>query len=176
MGANLTDLDKYFDPGLTLTILGREYTIPLASARLGLWCRRMAEAAGGLSDAADETQVQESMQRLKDLPEHQPGDATFPELMLGGACQQMVQDEIPDPYIGFAAQTAFVWIVSGEEAAARFWQSGGRPEAPRPDNRAQRRMTSTDAAARTRTPGSASGTSTRRSPGGAGARSRGRRS
>lgn len=172
MATKLTDLDEYFSPGLTLTVLGREYTVPLPSAELGLWCRRVAQAAGELHSASTEEEMQAAVERVNALPEL-PGDLTLPERVLGEVHDQMVKDQVPDPYIQFCGQTAYIWIIAGEEAAERYWTSGGRPEAwsPAPANRAERRAraragkTSTGAAAATQKRASTSGTtSPRKSP------------
>ena len=169
MATKLHDLDEYFKPGLTLTVRGKEYTVPLPSAELGLWCRRVAAAAGELHAASTEQEIQAVIDHINSLPELPGGrGATLPERVLGDAYQQMVADGVPDPYIQFCAQTAYVWIIGGEEAAARYWTSGGRPEAWSPTlNRAQRRATaraggtSTGAAAATRSRASTSGTTSR---------------
>lgn len=183
--AKFGDLDRYYDPGLTLTVLGKEYVLPLPSAELGLWCRRIAQAAGeiGASSSDDDMQaaVDRANARIEALPEL-PGDLTFPERVLGPALEQMTADRVPDPYIEFCSTTAYVWIIAGEAAAERYWTSGGHPEAPGPvPNRADRRATqrtSTAEVTGTPTPGSTSGTSSRRRSGsrGQGRGSRGRKS
>jgi hypothetical protein len=179
MGRTLGDLDQYLDPGLTLTMRGVEYTVPLPSAELGLWCRRMSDASvDATSTDAEVKAAAESAAELPDLP----GRMTFEERLLGDAYPLMVADEQPDAFVQFAAQTVYVWIIAGEDMAARFWQAGGRPEAAGPDNRAARRAssrkTSTGAVSATRSRASTSGTSspTKSSRNGAAAASRGRRS
>lgn len=167
------DLDRYFDPGLTLTVRGKEYVLPLPSAELGLWCRRIAEAAGAVNEASTPEEMDAAVARVHALPTL-PGDLTLPERTLGDVYQLMVADGVPDPYIIFCGNTAYVWIIGGEQSAEAYWTSGGRPEALGPGNRAQRRAaraggTSTAAAAATRPQGSTSGTSTRKR-----SRSRGR--
>lgn len=175
MPGKFGDLAEYFNPGLTLTILGREYEIPLPSAELGLWCRRVAELAGSVGSDATEEEAQEAANRAADLPDL-PGDMPFTERLLGVAYRQMVANGVPDPYVQFAGQTVYLWIVAGEDTAARFWQSGGsRPESEGPGNRAQRRAatsTSTAAANGTRSPASTSGTSSRKRSGRRGGRGR----
>lgn len=183
MGAKFGDLDAYWSPGLTLTVRGREYVVPLASAELGLWCRRLAQVTGEVHTASTEAEMQAAVDRIEALPELPGGpDLSLPERVLGPVYQQMADDQVPDPYIQFAGQTAYIWIIGGEEAAERYWTSGGRPEALGPGNRAQRRAktpkTSTGVANGTPSPASTSGTSTRqKSAASAKAkRSRGRRS
>src|SRR5690349_18205066 len=163
------DLDAYYDPGLTLTVRGREYTLPLPSAELGLWARRIAQSAGEVSSASDEQELthatERAASRIAALPTL-PGDITFEERILGPAYHQMVKDQVPDPYVQFAAQTGYVWIIGGEEAAQRYWEAGGRSEARGPSNRASRRaaaqMTSTAVGSATKPQASTSGTSSRR--------------
>lgn len=185
MAQKLGDLGKYFDPGLTLTVLGKEYQVPLASAELGLWVRLCANAAGDINAASSEQEMRAAIERLKNLPELPGGkDVTLEERVLGDVYQQMVDDQVADAYIQFCGATAYVWILAGEDKAAAYWQSGGRPEAPRPANRQARRaetrgQTSTAAGTATRSPASTSGTkSPRKSSGNTAAKaaSPGRRS
>lgn len=168
--ATFSDLDEYFSPGLTLTVQGREYVLPLPSAELGLWCRRIAQSVGEITGAATDEELAEATDRVTarrdSLPEL-PGDLTFEERILGPAYHQMVADRVPDPYIQFCAQTGYFWIVSGEDAAARYWTAGGNPEkAGGPNNRAERRAQNskngTAVASATPRPASSSGTSSRR--------------
>lgn len=184
--ARFSDLDEFFSPGLTLTVLGKEYTLPLPSAELGLWCRRLAETAGEIHGATTGEDMQAAVKRanvrVETLP-RLPGDLSFEERLLGSALAEMAADQVPDPYIQFCAQTAYVQIVAGDEVAERYWTSGGRPEAWRPANRQERRAqrtgrSSTAEAGATPTPGSTSGTrsrttsSRRRSGRGSGSRGR----
>ncbi|MFG2059664.1 hypothetical protein ACGFI9_37200 [Micromonospora sp. NPDC048930] len=180
MGAKLGDLDEYWSPGLTLTVKGKEYTVPLASAELGLWCRRIAQITGDIHGASTEAEMQAAVARIEALPDL-PGDLSLEERVLGPVYQQMVDDKVEDPYIQFSGQTGYIWIIAGEEAAERYWTSGGRPEAWGPvPNRADRRAgrTSTGAAGTTKPQASTSGTTspTRSSGRGRARGSRGRRS
>jgi hypothetical protein len=175
MGSTFEDLDEFFSPGLTLTVRGQEYTLPLPSAGLGLWCRRIAAVAGEVTAASTDAEMSAATaranERAQELP-HPPGsddDLSFEELILGDTYAAMVADEVPDPYVQFCAQTGYVWIIAGEDAAGQFWRAGGRPEVREPENRAGRRAakkatpkTSTAAARVTRPPVSTSGTSSRR--------------
>ncbi|WP_320069601.1 hypothetical protein [Micromonospora sp. RTGN7] len=182
MGAKLADLDEYWSPGLELTVRGRKYVVPLASAELGLWCRRLAQITGDVHTASTDADMQAAVERIEALPELPGGpDVSLPERVLGPVYQQMAGDGVEDPYIQFSGQAAYIWIIGGEDAAERFWTSGGRPpEASGPTNRKERRAagSSTGGAGKTRTPASTSGT---RSPkksaaSGPGKASRGRRS
>lgn len=163
MGLKLTDLDEYFSPGLTLTVLGREYTVPLPSAELGLWCRRMAIATGEITQASTEAEIQAAVERVNAVPELE-GDLSLPERVLGETYAAMVAAKVPDPYIQYCGMTAYVWIISDEETAARWWQSGGRPESLARTNRATRRAATktggsrTAGAGKTRSAASTSGT------------------
>ncbi|GAA3455874.1 hypothetical protein GCM10018962_77080 [Dactylosporangium matsuzakiense] len=175
MGRTFAELDEFFSPGLTLTVRGREYVVPLPSAELGLWCRRIAAVAGDVTAASTEAEMAAAAaranERAKELPTP-PGDEdlSFEQLLLGTAYDAMAADDVADPYVQFCAQTTYVWIIAGEDAAAQFWHAGGRPEAREPDNRAGRRAaakttgrkTSTAAGSATRRPASTSGTSSRR--------------
>lgn len=186
MAQKLGDLGRYFSPGLTLTVLGREYTLPLPSAELGLWCRLVAQVAGDVTAASTDEQMQAAVDRIEALPELPGGrDVTLPQRVLGDVYEQLVADKVPDPYLQFCGQTAYVWILAGEDKAAEYWTSGGRPEAQRPANRetrrAQRGQTSTAAAAATRSAASGSGTRSRKTssastPPAKAAASRGRKS
>ncbi|AYF30606.1 hypothetical protein CSH63_24810 [Micromonospora tulbaghiae] len=179
--AKFGDVTQYFDPGLTLTVKGRDYRVPLPSAELGLWCRTMTAVSDLDSDSTEE-QLQAAAEQVAKLPPL-PGPKTMPEHLLGDVHARMVADGVEDPYIEFCAMTVFFWIMGGESAAHRYWTSGGHPEARGPDNRASRRAkstrkTATAAASGTPTPASTSGTSSRPRSGRNGRRggSRGRRS
>lgn len=185
MAQKLADLGGFFDPGLTLTVLDKEYVLPLASAELGLWCRLVAQAAGDVNAASTDDEVQAALARVEALPELPGGkDVTLPERVLGNVYQQMVWDKVPDPYIQFCGSTAYIWVLAGTDKAAEFWTSGGRPEARSPANRETRRRaargkTSTAVVPETLTPASGSGTKSRRTSSGsapAKAASRGRKS
>lgn len=185
MAQKLADLGRYFDPGLTLTVLGKEYTLPLPSADLGLWCRLVAQVAGDVNAASTDEEMQAAVDRIDALPGLPGGkDVTLPERVLGDVYAQMVTDQVPDPFIQMCGSTAYVWILAGEDKAAEFWTSGGRPEALSPANRqtrrAQRGQTSTGAANATRAPASTSGTTSRKTSSGStpakAAASRGKRS
>ncbi|MDP9799344.1 hypothetical protein J2S43_007856 [Catenuloplanes nepalensis] len=167
MTTRLADLDEFFSPGLVLTVRGQEYTVPLASAELGVWCRRMAVATGEITHASTAAEMQAAIERIDAVPEL-PGPAlTLPERVLGDVYARMVADEVPDPYVQFCGATAYIWIISDEETAARYWQSGGRPEALRPaGSRAERRARTggSNTAAATATPSAASTSGTTSRP------------
>lgn len=200
MGTKLTSLETYFDPGLSLTVWGskypkpgKEYDIPLPNAEVGLWCRGILVAGGGiagLDDNATDDDVRNVVARLDELK--MPAgmeDKSLSEIVLGSAYAQMAADGVPDQLIEFCGTTAYLWIALGDEVATRWWQSGGsRPEAARPaNNRAEKRAaskakgtgaTSTAAASTTRSRASTTTTSTpkKSSPATAAKRSRGKTS
>lgn len=154
MATKLGGLGEFFSPGLTLTVPGpdeveRDYVVPLASAELGLWCRL---AAAGERDK---------------LPELPGEEMTLAQRVLGTAYDQMRADGVADAYIEFCGETAFIWIISGDEAAETYWKSGGDPERLARGNRADRRAaakaggTSTGEDGGTRPQASTSGTTSR---------------
>ena len=165
--AKFGSLEEFFDPGFTLTVLGREYTLPLPSAELGLWCRTLTESVA-VYETAGEDDRGAAFERIARLPDLD-GDLSIWERLLGPVYQQMIDHKVPDPYIQFCAWTALLNIVHGEETAQRFWESGGRPEALGPANRQERRAAQraaghdTGGAATTPPPTSGNGTKTSRS-------------
>ncbi|ROO51079.1 hypothetical protein EDC02_5943 [Micromonospora sp. Llam0] len=185
-------LTSYFDPGLILAgVPGRDkversYPIPLASAELGLWCRLVAQTTGTISEDSTEDELREAAAAIEALPDL-PGDKhlTLSQRMLGTAYAAMVADGVADPYIEYCGMCAYFYVLGGDQAAARWWRSGGRPEALRPAaNRAQRRDQAkkaakkaapstggsrTAAATGTRKPASTSGTKSPRKSAGRGA-------
>jgi hypothetical protein len=155
VATKLGALGEFFSPGLTLTVPGadgteRDYVVPLVSAELGLWCR--------LTAAGEREQ----------LPELPDGDMTLTQRVLGSAYDQMRADGVADVHIEFCSETAYIWIISGEEAAELYWKSGGDPERLARGNRADRRAaakaggTSTAGDGETKPPASTSGTRSRR--------------
>lgn len=188
--ARFDDASQYFDPGLTLTVLGKEYTLPLPSAELAMWCRAAIAVGSDLSEASSDDDIADAAkraaERVKELPELE-GETPLHLRLMGHVHQQMVDDRVPDPYIQFCLMTAYLWVAAGEAVAERYWTSGGRPEALGPGNRAERRAaartggSSAAAANVTPSPGSTSGTTSTttskpRSRGRRRSRSRGQRS
>lgn len=178
MGVQLGDLDSYLDDGLSFQAKGadgevREYEVPAPSAALGLWCQRAAELVGRaitVTTAEDLDNLTTKSARLPSPPGDE--DLTWSQRMLGvDLHSRLLADGVSHHVVEFAGHLAFVWIVSGEEAAALFAQSGGRPQPPGPTNRQERRAaqraasssttTSTVAGTMTPRPGSGSGTRSR---------------
>lgn len=185
--ARFGDLDQYLDPHLTLAFKGRDgverdYLIPLPSAELGLWCRRIAETAGEVTAASTDEELREAADRAAKRVEGLPAldrDKSFEEQLLGDAFPAMIRDGVADPYVMFAAKTVYVWIIAGEEGAERWWRAGGRPEGVSPANRQERRAQRRTGGNRTAEAGVTSAlasTSGTTSPTSSGRRRRGRRS
>jgi len=149
------------EPGLVLTIGGSIYTVLPPSAEVGLWCQRIAAAAGQLKTATTQSAAQAAADRLEALPGLDDG-LTLPERLLGETHTQMVTDGVDHSRVRIAAMTVLLWIVSGDEAAEAFWSAGGRPEALAPANRGERRRRSTTTAAAPTTRRRASGSGTSR--------------
>lgn len=167
--AKLDGLGDYFSPGLELGgVPGADgtlhsYVVPLPTAELGLWCQVLAEASGRINAASSPEEMQEIIDRAeKSMPDIAVDARTMAQRILGTAYDQMMADGVPHHYIQFCGNTAYAWIVGGEEPAERYWKSGGQlGEARRPANRQEHRAagrTSTDAAGATNTPASTSGT------------------
>lgn len=168
----LSGLTDYFDPGLVLkgvpdiNKVEHSYAIPLASAELGLWCRLVAQTTGTINDESSEEELKEAAAAIEALPDLPGGKhLTLSQRVLGSAYDQMVADKVPDAVVEYCGMTVYFYILGGEQAASRWWRSGGRPEAPRPGNRAQKRAAKkatggsrTAAATGTRKPASTSGT------------------
>lgn len=169
------ELNDFYNPGLILPIAGVPYSIRPPSATDGLWLQQMV-VRGTVIDhvsAADEAaapdedpelgqaRAQAIVEQLSALDEP-PGGKTIPELVLGDVYQQMQDNGVDMMRIKHAVNTALVWIIMGEEAAARYWEHPG--ELGKASNRAERRRTSksTAAAKRTRKAASTSGTSSRK--------------
>lgn len=150
-----TNLNDVLDLRLRLPIGGRTYIVEPPSAADGAYLMNLM-ALGLAADAGvDVTGF--------DL-DISDGNPDFGARTLGAAYQQMLDDGLSMPQVGFAAETAFLaWTVS-KEYAEHHWETGGKAGRP---NRAQRRhptATPTPAAAAntTQTPASRNGTKTRR--------------
>src|SRR5690348_10834602 len=104
----LDDLDRYLDPGLQLTVKGKVYTVPLPSAALGVWCRRVVQTAGEVTAAATDEELRAVAERTAARAETMPPlpnpHLSFEEQMLGSAYAELLADEVADPYVQFCAQ------------------------------------------------------------------------
>jgi hypothetical protein len=171
--ASFDDLDQYLETGDRLKVRGKVYTVPPRSAALGIWCRRIVQTAGELTQATTDEELREvgerAASRAATMPSIPDPELSFEEQLLGPAYAEMLADNVPDDYLVFCARTIFIKLAYGEEYAERWWRSGGHPEAVGPvPNRADRRRTggtSTAEAATTIAPASTSGTTSRRRSG-----------
>lgn len=152
--ADFQDLDEFFDGSLRLPIGGKWYRIPSPDGETGLKIQRYTEIATKAAKAAREGKGGEAELDKQLLTDQEELDL-YP-LALGPAFEEMRADGVAWSRIRHAAMTAVVWISFGEDPAAEFWASPGKPK-PEP-NRAQRRATA--AANKTRSQASTSGTST----------------
>jgi len=143
---------------------GKIYRVPEPDNELGLWCTAMMAAGLAINMGEKPGEGMPPLQ-LDDDDE----EALYKRLL------GPVWDELSADGYGFAtqrhfAQTAFFWIGIGEEAAMRFWNSGGDPKASAP--RAARRQRaaptastrSTAVANTTLSPASTNGTKPPRRP------------
>lgn len=146
--------------GIDFTARGRPYTIRPPTALVGLWCERLASAAGMVSAAKTDGELADAMRRVGEIPDL-PGDLTMPQRVLGQLWQQLADDGIDHVTVRHIALTAFAWAVADKDAASRYWSSGGHPERLAP-NRASRRSPSTGAESTTPGRGSTSGTNSPR--------------
>jgi len=162
MATKLGEITEFFSPGLQFVARGVEYTVPLASAELGIWCRMMGQLVGEIEQEYSTADMAAIKDKIEALPELPGGAKDFPTQMLGEALYSELRDaKLEDAYIQFVAYTAYIWIIAGEEMAERWYRSGGDPNSLSPANRAQRRAagkTSTARATKTQPPVSSSGT------------------
>ncbi|MGI5178674.1 DUF7426 family protein [Dactylosporangium sp. CA-152071] len=179
MGLQLGELDQYFDPGLSFYATGRDdvsrqYTVPLPAADLGLWCVRAAQLQRkGRKDPSkmSPAELDELLDEVEKLPPP-PGDQglTMQERVLGETLAALVDAGVPHHYCEFAFRLAMVWIITSDDPTVEaYYRAGGRPEAPSPANREERRAaarssgrTSTAAVPETLTAASGSGTRSRK--------------
>jgi hypothetical protein len=155
------DLDTFLagdEPGLELTIGGTIYTVPPPDAETGLWCERIAAAAGNVHMAKTDAEIDAASQEIEKLPTL-PGDLTFAQRVLTvDTYAAMVAGGVDHVRIRIAASTALAWIVSGEQAAEAVWIAGGRPESPGPNRATRRASNSMDVERTMKPPVSMSGT------------------
>lgn len=148
------DLDEFLtgSSGLELPIGGKVYAIPDLDGPTGLWAQRMWEDIGRARAGGDE-----EAGKFDDADER-----LLVERMLGSALEEMLGDGVTWTRIQTAGMTAYLYFAVGEEAARKYWEAGGDPEAmspatETPPNRASRRA-SAAAARTTRKAASGSGT------------------
>jgi hypothetical protein len=128
----------------------------------------MAGLVGELGELDTPEEVAAVQAKIEALPKLPGGAKDLPSQTLGAdLVAELIADRLEDQYIQFLGMLGYVWIVAGEEAAERWYVSGGRPEALRPTNRAARRAagkSNTGAATKTPRPVSSSGTRSLRKP------------
>ncbi|MCZ7376550.1 DUF7426 family protein [Micromonospora sp. WMMC250] len=172
MALQLGQIDAVFDPALVLPIGGREYRVEDVPALLGLYCQRVWASGVAVAQATrvgrdgDLAAAQRALDGVNRIPPP-PGVTEGTPLhvaVLGDTYQQMLADGVSGRWIQHAGMTVIAWLAAGDEVAEMYWASAGRPEAPAP-NRAARRggaSSSTGGANKTPSPGSTSGTNSRR--------------
>ncbi|MEV0149681.1 MULTISPECIES: hypothetical protein [unclassified Nonomuraea] len=144
--AKLKALDEFFDDTLTLPVGGKEYTVPAPSAETGLLCQRLMQA-GVAAANGQETDLTD----LANLDDDQETDLY--RRCLGPVYDELRADKVTWPRIKHCGVTAFLWIAVDVDAAMKFWESGGDPEALAPNRAASEAVART-----TRSRGSTSGT------------------
>lgn len=151
------DLNNFMDEGLTLPVNGKDYTVPEASAELGLRVTRFITLAKISAHQPDRPLGPEDEQVLSDVAERD-----LYQEVLGDTYQELLDDGVAWAKLKHVALTALFWISDGENTALKYWESAGKVPAP---NRAGRRMatrTRTGAAATTPSRTSRTGTTTRK--------------
>lgn len=129
------DYSTFIEP-IKIPIHGKEYTMPMVGAQLGVRITLMAEQAKRRMQvqmqndqaAAEAEEVGLDAPEPEPLPEYTIEDATTKEL-LGDVYQEMIDDDVPLILVELAAQTVYHDFLFGREAAEAFWNSGGDPKA-----------------------------------------------
>lgn len=156
MALQLKELSEAIaDGALDFPINGKVYTAPAVSAQTGLEAQRFMHLGRIEGKHAQEAQAARAAGKpIPDEPELDDEDQavlddwTQPEAlfekMLGPALDEMYADDVPFPMVQRAAQTMFMYITSGEDAAAQAWagqddDSGKAPatELKRPGSKAR---------------------------------------
>ncbi|MFD8611081.1 hypothetical protein [Streptomyces sp. NPDC059631] len=148
------ELGALLDAGLPLPIGDRIYVVPPPSAEVGLRVQRVMQAA---ATAANGGQISETV--LDDVAE-----MDLYRDVLGTAYAEMIAAGVKWPMLKHCAMTAVAWIMQDEDAAERYWNSGGDPSQLAP-NREARRSSSAQAGT-TRSRGSGSSTTSQGKSGG----------
>jgi hypothetical protein len=144
---------------------GKTYYIPEADAEFGLWCVRafalVERAANGEPDPAAGPPPQ--------LHFEGPEEEAMQRRALGAEqLEQLRADGFGLPTINHFTTTAIVWHAQGREMAEMYWNAGGDPARfqtaalQRLPRAARRASTNGGAASTTKTPGSTSGTRSRK--------------
>ena len=172
MALQLGQIDAVFDPALVLPIGRKEYRVEDVPALLGLYCQRvwasgMAVAmAARVGEDGDTQAANQALDGLNKLPPPPGVDEGTPlhVAVLGGTYQQMLDDGVSGRWIQHAGMTTIAWLAAGDEVAEMYWSSAGRPEGMAPNRAGRRaaRSSGTGAAKSTRSRGSTSGTTSRK--------------
>lgn len=167
--AKFADLDEFIEDTLTLPSGGKAYTIPSPDADLGLWCQRLYTLALQINEGQTPSPIP-PLKALPDDPDQTPltadtkgavsQDERLYRRLLGPVWDQLNADGVTWPRIKMICETTVFWVGAGLEVAETYWNSGGNPEALRP-NRKARRSTATGGASSTKKAVSGSGTKSR---------------
>ncbi|GAA2298283.1 hypothetical protein GCM10010402_66100 [Actinomadura luteofluorescens] len=113
------ELEEFIDDTLPLPIHGKTYVIPAVDGKTGVWAQKILAEIERAKDAgqADAGKLNDGDERI------------LIERMLGPVLDEMVEDEVKWPRISHAGMTVFFWTVVDRAAAAKYWKSGGDPEA-----------------------------------------------
>ena len=147
------DLGEYLSPTLDLTLAGKTYQVPSPPAAVGL--RLQAAFAVTAARRAGRPPKQRHLKLLVDDPA-----TSMEQDSLGPVYDQLLADEVSFEALTHAGMTAYLWHVSGREAALRYWRYP-LGEALTPDRSTS---TSTAEASTTKPPSSGSGTTSPQTP------------
>ncbi|GAA0934961.1 DUF7426 family protein [Nonomuraea longicatena] len=126
--AKFTDLNEFFNDGLPLPVGGKVYHVPPASAEVGLFCQKLMVA--GIS-AANGQEIDAA-----DLDDD--GEKDLYRRVLGDAYDELIADGVSWAKIKHCGVTAFLWIASDEDTAAKHWRADPEAAAPKGKARAGR--------------------------------------
>lgn len=135
------DFTSFFEP-IRVAYNGKEYTLPLVSAKLGSYLKLISEQASKVVQTVEENEERLKNAKegeepeLKELPELEvklpkeyKGKETH-ELMLGDELlDEMYEDGAPYTFMVHAGMTLYYDFVFGRSTALAYWNSGGDPKA-----------------------------------------------
>lgn len=150
------DLDEFFDSSLRLPVGGTTYVVPSPDAATGLYAQRLFQIF--VNARTDRKVAEEDLAKLQ-LEDGEERDLYM--RLLGPVYQQMVDDGVQWEKLKFCGTTALMWVAVSLQAAEKFWERGGIPEAPTP-NRQARRRAGKASGSKTSARGSTGGTTSRR--------------
>ncbi|HEY1175475.1 MAG TPA: hypothetical protein VGF17_04905 [Phytomonospora sp.] len=169
MGFNAYE-EVHGDPTLRLPIRGKEYVIWPPTAKVGKDLNMML-AAGVLIEAGVPLTDEDIAEARATQEVDDDRFPTFAQQCLNGphdgqpgrVYEEMLEDDLTQPEVEIAVQTAFMAWTMGRDAAEVFWNTGGKALAQRQVHPALRQTeTPTPPAEGTTTPRPASATGTRR--------------